>query len=240
MYHIFKSIEWTKYLSLHRKNREEELQVSSLTWNKQNFFFKHWKHHTVPLKSEKHSRMTTKPHCNISPSWWRHQKETFSALLAFCAGNSLVTGEFPAQGPVTRSFDVFFDLSLNKWLTKQSWGWWLETPSHPLWQHCNVCHIQGQQTYLQWRQCKDHPQIQLHATLQTLHHLSTIPYHNVGWRLDHFNFDINHRNVFVNYILEMTMTFPKSWSYCGWPLHATNHLTVTEHQLIIFCFTAKV
>ena len=40
--------------------------------------------------------------------------ETFSALLAICAGNSPVTGEFPAQRPVTRSFDVFFDLRLNK------------------------------------------------------------------------------------------------------------------------------
>ena len=36
--------------------------------------------------------------------------ETFSALLAFCVGNSPVSGEFPAQMPVTRSFDVFFDL----------------------------------------------------------------------------------------------------------------------------------
>ena len=45
-------------------------------------------------------------------SWWRHQMETFSALLAICAGNSPVPGEFPAQRPVTRSFDVFFDLHL--------------------------------------------------------------------------------------------------------------------------------
>ena len=44
---------------------------------------------------------------------WRHQMELFSALLAICAGNSPVTGEFPAQRPVTRSFDVFFDLCLN-------------------------------------------------------------------------------------------------------------------------------
>ena len=43
-------------------------------------------------------------------SSWRHQMETFSALLAICARNSPVTGEFPAQRPVTRSFDVFFDL----------------------------------------------------------------------------------------------------------------------------------
>ena len=54
--------------------------------------------------------------------------ETFSALLAICAGNSPVTGELPTQTPVTRSFDVFFDLRLNKRLSNQSWGWWFETP----------------------------------------------------------------------------------------------------------------
>ena len=53
-------------------------------------------------------------------SWWRHQMETFSALLALCAWNSPVTGEFHTQRPVTRSFDVFFDLRLNKLLSKQS------------------------------------------------------------------------------------------------------------------------
>ena len=51
--------------------------------------------------------------------------ETFSALLALCAGYSPVTGEFPSQMQVTRSFDVLFDLHLNKQLGKQSWGWWL-------------------------------------------------------------------------------------------------------------------
>ena len=70
--------------------------------------------------------------------WWRHQMETFSALLAICMGNSPVPGEFPAQRPVTRSFDVFSDLCLNKGLSKQSWGWWFETLSSTLWCHCNV------------------------------------------------------------------------------------------------------
>ena len=70
-------------------------------------------------------------------AWWHHQMETFSALLAICAGNSPVPGEFPTQMPVTRSFDVFFDLRLNKWLSKQSWDWWFETLSCPLWRHCN-------------------------------------------------------------------------------------------------------
>ena len=63
--------------------------------------------------------------------------ETYSALLAICTANSPVPGEFPSQRPVTRHFDVFFDLRLNKRLGKQSWGWWFETLSHPLWHQCN-------------------------------------------------------------------------------------------------------
>ena len=50
-------------------------------------------------------------------------------------------GEFtgsPTQRPVTRSFDVNFDLRPNKRLSKQSWGWWFETPSRPFWRHRNV------------------------------------------------------------------------------------------------------
>ena len=70
--------------------------------------------------------------------WWRHQMETFSALLALCAGNSPVTGELPAQRPVTWSFDVFCDLRLNTRLGKQWWGWWFETPPRPLWRHCDA------------------------------------------------------------------------------------------------------
>ena len=63
--------------------------------------------------------------------------EIFSALLALCAGNSPITGEIPAQRPVTRSFDVFCELCLNKRLRKQSWSWWFETTSRSLWRHCN-------------------------------------------------------------------------------------------------------
>ena len=59
-----------------------------------------------------------------------------------CAGNSPVIVELPHKGqcsqrPMTHSFDVFFDLCLNKQLSKQSWGWWFETPLCSLWRHCN-------------------------------------------------------------------------------------------------------
>ena len=63
----------------------------------------------------------------------------FSALLAICEGNPPVTGGFPPQMPVARSFDVFFDLCLNKWLRKQSRRRRFETPWRSLWRHCNEC-----------------------------------------------------------------------------------------------------
>ena len=55
-------------------------------------------------------------------SWWRYQMETFSALLAICAGNSPVTGEFPAQRPVRRSFDVLVCDWLNGWVNNGEAG----------------------------------------------------------------------------------------------------------------------
>ena len=98
--------------------------IGIVTWRK---FFDHFQYHRHWTHHNKLS----------SETWWRHQMETFSALLTICAGNSPVPGEFPAQRPVTRSFDVYFDLRPNKRLRKQSWGWWFETPSRPLWRHRN-------------------------------------------------------------------------------------------------------
>ena len=94
-------------------------------------------------------------------SWWRHQMETFSALLAVCAGNSPVPGEFPTQRPVTRSFGVFFDLRLKQRSSKQWWGWWFETLSRPLWRHRNVPNIMHIQ---QDSECR-------HTTVQVVHRL---------------------------------------------------------------------
>ena len=50
-------------------------------------------------------------------------------------------GEFPTQRPVMWGFDVFFDLRLNKRLSKQPWSWWFETPSWSLWRQCNYTTI---------------------------------------------------------------------------------------------------
>ena len=77
------------------------------------------------------------PSIYLSP-WWRHQVETFSALLAFCEGNPPLNDGFPPQRPVTRSFDIFFDVRLNKRLIKQTRCRWFETPWRSLWRHCNA------------------------------------------------------------------------------------------------------
>ena len=71
-------------------------------------------------------------------SWWCHQMETFSASLALCEGNSLVTDKLPSQRLVMQSFNVFFDLCLHKRLCKQSRCRWFEMPLSSLWRHCNV------------------------------------------------------------------------------------------------------
>ena len=67
---------------------------------------------------------------NYFYAWWRRQTEPICALLAICAGNSPVPGEFPAQRPVTRSFDIFFDLRLNNgWVNNRDAG---ELRPHPI------------------------------------------------------------------------------------------------------------
>ena len=63
---------------------------------------------------------------------WKHFPRYWPFLREF-----LATGEFPAQRPVTRSFDVSLICALNKRLGKQSWGWWFENPSYSLWRHRN-------------------------------------------------------------------------------------------------------
>ena len=79
--------------------------------------------------------------------WWGYKSSTFQDDVIKWkhfprywpfVGNSRLTGEFASQRPVTRSFDVFFDLRLNKRLSKQSWRRSFETPSRSLWRHCNA------------------------------------------------------------------------------------------------------
>ena len=70
-----------------------------------------------------------------------------SALIALCEGNPPVSVGFPSQRPVTRGFDVFFDLGLNKQLSKHLRIQWFETPLRSLQRHCNVL---SEQSLLKW------------------------------------------------------------------------------------------
>ena len=68
------------------------------------------------IDEERRSSYLEEPTNTISgkhSSWWRHQTEIFSVLLTLYEGNPPVTGEFPPRRPMTRGFDVFFDLHLN-------------------------------------------------------------------------------------------------------------------------------
>ena len=66
-------------------------------------------------------------------SWWCHQMEGFSALLAVCAGDSPVTGEFPSQGPVARSLDVFIDG--HSYIMYQGQTCWCSAFARSWWRH---------------------------------------------------------------------------------------------------------
>ena len=74
-------------------------------------------------------------------------------VLAICEGNPPVTDGFPSQRPVTRSFHVFFDLRLNKQLSKQSRRRWLESPLRPLWRHCNDLSVERLSNLKFWNYC---------------------------------------------------------------------------------------
>ena len=64
---------------------------------------------------------------------WKH----FPHYWPFVRGIHWSPVYYPQQKPVMRSFDIFFDLSQNERMSKQSWGWWFETPSCSLLRHCN-------------------------------------------------------------------------------------------------------
>ena len=121
------AISWISYLVLHQFHSCNLPLKSKYHLQGQGLSPCHhqmeWNSHRENLRFHSKKAMSSK----CISTWWRHQMETFSTLLALCAGNSPVPGEFPTQRPVMRSFDVYFDLRPNKRLSKQSWGWWFET-----------------------------------------------------------------------------------------------------------------
>ena len=71
-------------------------------------------------------------------SWWRHQMETFSAILALCAGTLPVQVDSPHKAQWRGALMVSFICTwINNWV-KKTRGWWFETPPWSLWRQCNV------------------------------------------------------------------------------------------------------
>ena len=84
---------------------------------------------------------------NYPGTWWRHQMETFPRYWPFLRG----IRRSPVNSRTKASVDVFIDLRLNIRLSKQSWGWWFETLSRPLWRHSNKIKVLR---WSSWRNCE--------------------------------------------------------------------------------------
>ena len=160
--------------------------------------------------------------CFVAVSWWRHQMETFSALLAICAGNLPVPGEFPAQRPVTRSCDVFFDLRLNKRLSKQSWGWWFETLSRSLWRHRNIVG----RFYL----CLPSGLPRITSLAQSKRaHMAIMQTRRIWWNKSHSSAKTSNKS-------KIKLNTWRMWLFCGiccdWPPHVISRLGLIEAKCL--------
>ena len=99
---------------------------------------------TVPMQSflkkwygKVDRRVTTISHIKYWSVMMTLSNGSIFRVIVTLWGESAGSGGFPSRWPVTRSFDVSFDLRLNKWLSTRSRRLWFETPSHLLWRHCN-------------------------------------------------------------------------------------------------------
>ena len=74
----------------------------------------------------------------LKNTWWRHQMETFSALLELCMVNPSDTGGFSHPNKANDAeVSCFYDVQLNKRMSKQLGCWWFETPWRSSWGHCS-------------------------------------------------------------------------------------------------------
>ena len=90
----------------------------------------------IPASSIRTVQLCLSLHISTLTTWWRHQMETFSALLDLCAGNSPPVNS-PHKGHWRGTLMFSLICALNKRLSKQSWGWWFETPTRSFGRHCN-------------------------------------------------------------------------------------------------------
>ena len=113
----------------------------------------------VKARNDAKGRATTRKIESYYSQWiwmnWVSRWVSIKSCVCFCSmmtssdGNIFrvtrplcgeITGHpwIPSQRPVARSFDVLFDLRLDKQLSEQSRRRWFETSSRSLWRYCNV------------------------------------------------------------------------------------------------------
>ena len=139
---------------------------------------------------------------------WKH----FPRNWPFVRGIHCLPVNSP-QRPVTRSFDVSFICTLNKRLRKQSWGWWFEAPSRPLWRHCNFWPCNWLLTVKR-----------LHAISRT----ELLPIYYVK-KKSKWNLNKNTNNCFQDNVVPITLIFHFTLEFVC--LHAVLKQKITENTL---------
>ena len=109
-----------RYVFLREIIRQRAGIFSHRIWKINFLVFRHWYIMIQVWTLEIFEHGFRHANCDTLVTWWRHQMETFSALLVLCEGNPPVTGGFPSQRGRNAGFGVFIDVSLNKRLNKQS------------------------------------------------------------------------------------------------------------------------
>ena len=109
----------------------------------------------------------------------------FSRYWPFVMGIHRLPMDSHHKGPVTRDFDIFFDVSLNKQLSKQAICWWFETPCS-----CDVSAM---------RKMYDN------SIMNTTFQDDAVTYCVVSWLLRRLNMIVTTNYNPWNYILENTL-----------------------------------
>ena len=91
-----------------------------------------WRH--LDVKDDYVTLLEASPFVN---SWWRHQRKHFPRYWSFVRGIHRSSVNSSHKGQWREALIFSLSCALNKRLSKQSWGWWFETPSRSLWRHCN-------------------------------------------------------------------------------------------------------
>ena len=91
-----------------------------------------WRH--LGVKDDYVTLLEASPFVN---SWWRHHRKHFPRYWPFVRGIHRSSVNSSHKGQWREALIFSLSCALNKRLSKQSWGWWFETPSRSLWRHCN-------------------------------------------------------------------------------------------------------